>query len=48
MKKYKVHVMLEETYTVDAENEQEAFEQASDLAIIGGTLGSEVEEVKED
>ena len=46
MKNYKVHVILEETYTVQAETEAEAFEKASDLAMIGGTWGYEVEEVE--
>ena len=48
MKKYKVHVILEETFTVDAENEEDAFIRASDLAMMGGCWDYEVEEVKED
>ena len=49
MKKYRVRVSLkEETYTVDAENEEDAFIQASDLAMMGGCWDYEVEEVKED
>lgn len=48
MQKYKVHVCLEATYTVDAENEEDAFIQASDLAMIGGCWDYEVEEVEEE
>ena len=49
MQKYKVRVCLvEQTYTVDAENEEDAFIQASDLAMIGGCWDYEVEEVEKE
>lgn len=48
MQKYKVHVCLEETYTIDAENEEDAFIQASDFAMMGGCWDYEVEEIEDE
>ena len=46
MKKYKVKVWLEEEYDdIIAENEEDAFIQASDFAMEGGSWGWKVEEI---
>lgn len=49
MKKYKVHVILEEFYDdIEAESEEEAFLIASDFAMSGGSWQYSVEEVGEE
>ena len=48
MKRYRVKVWLEEEYDdIIAENEEDAFIQASDLAMSGGCWGQEVEEIED-
>ena len=44
---YRVRVILdEEYYDIEADNEEEAFELASDYAMSGGSWEYEVEEVE--
>jgi hypothetical protein len=46
MKRYRVKVLLEEEYDdIIAENEEDAFIQASDFAMSGGCWYQEVEEI---
>lgn len=48
LRKYRVKVwLLEDEYEVIAENEEDAFIQASDAAISGGSWGCEAEEIEE-
>lgn len=48
MKRYKVWVCLEADYDdIVAENEEEAFIQASDFAMVGGSWQMEVEELED-
>ena len=48
-RKYRVKVwLLEEEYDVIAEDEKDAFIQASDAAISGGSWGCEVEEIEDE
>ena len=47
MKKYKVWVILEETYDdIEADSEEDAFIIASDYAISGGSWSWKVEEIE--
>ena len=46
MKIYKIQVELIETYEIEAENEEEAFLEASQCAIEGGSWGYEIIEEK--
>lgn len=48
MKRFKVYVCLEGTYDdIIAENEDDAFIQASDAAMLGGNWAWGVEEIEE-
>lgn len=49
MKKYKVRVILDETYdNIEADSEEEAFIIASDCAISGGSWNYKCELIEED
>lgn len=45
MKRYKVSVCLEGEYDIIAENKEDAFIQASNFAMNGGSWGCEIEEI---
>lgn len=45
MKRYKVSVCLEGDYDIIAENKEDAFIQASNFAMNGGSWGCEIEEI---
>lgn len=44
-RKYRVKVWLEEEYDIIAENEEDAFIQASDAAMSGGCWYRDIEEI---
>ena len=45
MKRYKVSVCLEGEYDIIAENKEDAFIQASNFAMSGGSWGATIEEI---
>lgn len=47
MKKYKVWVRLEDTFEVEAESEEEAFIEASNMAMGGGSWDYDVLDVED-
>lgn len=47
MKKYKVWVRLEDTFEVEAESEEEAFIEASNMAMCGGSWDYDVLDVED-